>query len=101
MVLWYNMLDVATLNAYTSFITQDPGYMGGVNNADFSLGSWEKSLLAMPYMKRHMEGMPKLQKHIIEAMGRCGLKKPKTQPPPSHKRATDRRGKGGGRGAQS
>ena len=44
MVLWYNMLDVATLNAYTSFITQDPGYMGGVNNACFSLGSWEKNL---------------------------------------------------------
>ncbi|XP_060905369.1 piggyBac transposable element-derived protein 1-like [Labrus mixtus] len=33
MVLWYNMLDVATLNAYTNFTAQHSDYMGGVNNA--------------------------------------------------------------------
>lgn len=33
MVLWYNMLDVATLNAYINFTEQHPDCMGGVNNA--------------------------------------------------------------------
>lgn len=32
MVLWYNMLDVATLNAYTNVSAQHPDYMGGVTN---------------------------------------------------------------------
>ncbi|KAI4823560.1 hypothetical protein KUCAC02_012620 [Chaenocephalus aceratus] len=29
MVLWHNVLDVATLNAFTSYTAQHPGYMGG------------------------------------------------------------------------
>ena len=33
MVLWHNVLDVATLNAYTNFTAQHPDYMGGVTNA--------------------------------------------------------------------
>ncbi|XP_056880632.1 piggyBac transposable element-derived protein 4-like isoform X2 [Takifugu flavidus] len=33
MVLWSNMLDVATLNALASFTSQHPGYMSGISNA--------------------------------------------------------------------
>ncbi|KAL2095507.1 hypothetical protein ACEWY4_010226 [Coilia grayii] len=75
MVLWYNMLDVATLNAYTSFTTQHPGYMGGVNNARRLFIKELGKELVMPHMKRRMESTPTLQKHIFEAMGRCGLEK--------------------------
>ena len=32
MVLWHNVLDVATLNAYSIFTAQHPDYMGGVTN---------------------------------------------------------------------
>ncbi|XP_056880909.1 uncharacterized protein LOC130521345, partial [Takifugu flavidus] len=32
MVLWSNMLDVATLNALASFTSQHPGYMSGISN---------------------------------------------------------------------
>ncbi|KAJ8340518.1 hypothetical protein SKAU_G00351510 [Synaphobranchus kaupii] len=57
--------------------------MGGVSHA---LRLFIKELgkeLVMPYMKRCMEGSTHLQKHITEAMGRCGLKNPNpatTQP---------------------
>lgn len=78
MVLWYNMLDVATLNAYTNFTAQHPYYMGGVNNARRLFIKDLGKELVMPHMKRRMEGSPKLQKHIIEAMGRCGLTKQST-----------------------
>ncbi|XP_030580102.1 uncharacterized protein LOC115778042 [Archocentrus centrarchus] len=33
MVLWYNMLDVATLNVYTNFSAQRPDHMSGASNA--------------------------------------------------------------------
>ncbi|KAJ8409222.1 hypothetical protein AAFF_G00234200 [Aldrovandia affinis] len=36
MVLWYNLLDVATLNAYTIFMVLHPSFMGGVNNTRLS-----------------------------------------------------------------
>ncbi|XP_032436406.1 piggyBac transposable element-derived protein 4-like [Xiphophorus hellerii] len=75
MVLWYNMLDVATLSAYTNFSAQHPDYMGGASNARRLFIKELGKELVMPHMKRRLEGTPKLQKHIIEAMGRCGLKK--------------------------
>ncbi|XP_027129155.1 piggyBac transposable element-derived protein 4-like [Larimichthys crocea] len=96
MVLWYNMLDVATLNAYTSFTAQHPGYMGGVSNARRLFIKELGKELVMPHMKRRMEGTPKLQKHIIEAMGRCGLKKQNpatTQPQESTRQEGQRKRK--------
>ncbi|XP_032420180.1 piggyBac transposable element-derived protein 4-like [Xiphophorus hellerii] len=75
MVLWYNMLDVATLNAYTNFSAQHPDYMGGASNAQRLFIKELGKELVMPHMKRLMEGTTKIQKHIIETMGRCGLKK--------------------------
>ncbi|XP_027880247.1 piggyBac transposable element-derived protein 4-like [Xiphophorus couchianus] len=75
MVLWYNMLDVATLNAYTNLGAQHPDHMGGASNARRLFIKELGKELVMPHMKRRMEGTPKLQKPIIEAIGRCGLKK--------------------------
>ncbi|KAE8289463.1 hypothetical protein D5F01_LYC11164 [Larimichthys crocea] len=96
MVLWYTMLDVATLNAYTSFTAQHPGYMGGVSNARRLFIKELGKELVMPHMKRRMEGTPKLQKHIIEAMGRCQLKKQNpatTQPQESTRQEGQRKRK--------
>lgn len=76
MVLWYNMLDVATLNVYTNFTAQHPDYVGGVSNARRLFIKELGKELIMPHMKRCMDGTPKLQKQI-EAMGRYGLKKTK------------------------
>lgn len=83
MVLWYNMLDVATLNAYTSFTSQHPDYMGGVSNTRRLFIKELVKELIMPHMKRRFEGTPHLQNHITEAIGRCGVQKqntPTTQP---------------------
>lgn len=41
MVLWYNMLDVATFNAYTNFTAQHPDYMDGATS--YLSRSWAKS----------------------------------------------------------
>lgn len=75
MVLWYNMLDVATLNAYTNFSAQHPDYMGGVTNGRQLFIKELDRELVIPHMKRRMEGTPHLQKPITEAMERCGIKK--------------------------
>ena len=73
MVLWHNMLDVATLNAFTNYTAQHPGYMGGVTNARQLFIKELGKELVMPHMRRRMEGTAHLQTHITEAMGRCGL----------------------------
>ncbi|KAJ4936484.1 hypothetical protein JOQ06_003008 [Pogonophryne albipinna] len=75
MVLWHNVLDVATLNAFTSYTAQHPGYMGGVTNARRLFIKELGKELVMPHMRRRMEGTSHLQTHITEAMERCGLKK--------------------------
>ncbi|KAJ4921293.1 hypothetical protein JOQ06_026240 [Pogonophryne albipinna] len=78
MVLWHNVLDVATLNAFTSYTAQHPGYMGGVTNARRLFIKELGKELVMPHMRRRMEGTSHLQTHITEAMERCGLKKVST-----------------------
>ena len=77
MVLWHNVPDVATLNAYTNFTAQHPDYMGGVTNARRLFIKELGKELIMPHMKRRMEGTPQLQTHITEAMGRLWVKKNK------------------------
>ncbi|KAI4804290.1 hypothetical protein KUCAC02_025921 [Chaenocephalus aceratus] len=74
MVLWHNVLDVATLNAFTSYTAQHPGYMGSVTNARRLFIKELGKELVMPHMRRRMEGTSHLQTHITEAMERCGLK---------------------------
>ena len=76
MVLWHNVLDVATINAFTNFTAQHPDYMGGVTNAR-RLFIKELGKAVMPHMKRRMEGTPHLQTHITEAMGKMWVKKTK------------------------
>ncbi|KAM3624864.1 uncharacterized protein V6R79_002933 [Siganus canaliculatus] len=63
MVLWYNMLDVATLNAYTNFTAQHPDYTGGVNNARRLFIKELGKELVKPHMKRRMEGTAKHSHH--------------------------------------
>ena len=75
MVLWHNVLDVAALNVYTNFTAQHPDDMGGVTNARRLFIKELGKELVKPHMKRRMEGMRHLQKHITETMGRCGIKK--------------------------
>ena len=57
MVLWHNVLDVATLNAYTNFTAQHPDYMGGVTNAQRLFIKELGKELVMPH-KRRMEARP-------------------------------------------
>jgi len=71
MVLWHNVLDVATLNADTNFTAQHPGYMGGVTDARRLFIEELGKELIVPHTKRRMEGTPHLQKHITGAMERC------------------------------
>ena len=81
MVLWHNMLDVATLNAFTNYTAHQPGYMGGVTNAWRLFIKELGKELVMPHMRRRMEGMPHLQTNITEAMGICGLTRAATTQP--------------------
>ena len=50
MVLWYNMLDVAVLNAYTLFKGVHPEYMNGVNHKRRLLLKELVKELFMPHM---------------------------------------------------
>ncbi|XP_057685155.1 piggyBac transposable element-derived protein 4-like [Corythoichthys intestinalis] len=91
MVLWYNMLDIATLNAYTSFNAEQPGYFAGVTNARRLFIKELGKELVMPHMKSRLEGTPTLQKHIIEAMGRCGIEKQSSTGPQEDKGTAKRK----------
>lgn len=81
MVLWHNVLDVATLNAFTNFTAQHPGYMGGVTNARRLFIKELAKELVMPHMRRRMEATSHLHTHITEAMGRCGVTRAATPQP--------------------
>ena len=73
MVLWYNLLDVATLNVYTIFMPKNPNFMGGVNSTRRLFIKELVKELVMPHMQRRMEGCCNLPKVITEAMERCGV----------------------------
>ena len=77
MVLWHNVLDVATLNAYTNFTAQLPDYMGGVTNARRLFIKELGKELVMPHMKRRMEGTPHLQTHGTDGNGKMWVKENK------------------------
>ena len=71
-VLWHNMLDIATLNAFTTFKALQLNYLRGVTQARRLFIKALTKQLVMPVMrKRH--ATPSLQKSIKEAMIRCGL----------------------------
>ena len=92
MVLWYNILDIATLNAYTFFTAQHPEFKSGITNARRLFLKELSKELVIPHMRRRLEGCPQLQTPITDAMGRCGVTKATTQPqenrqgPPKRKR---------------
>src|SRR4029434_2004150 len=81
MVLWHNVLDVATLNAYTNFTAPHPDYMTNANARRLFIKELGKELFM--HIKRRMEGMPHLQRHTAEAIGGCGIKKTKRRHHPA------------------
>ncbi|KAL7877378.1 hypothetical protein SRHO_G00040280 [Serrasalmus rhombeus] len=79
MVLWYNMIDIATLNAYSFFRAQHPEFSTGITNARrHFLTELSKDLVTL-HMKSRLEGTPNLPTYITEAMGRCGVTKTANQ----------------------
>ena len=72
MVLWYNMLDVAVMNAYTLFKGVHPEYMNGVNHKRRLFLKELVKELVMPHMTWRQK-QPALKRHVKEAMTKCGL----------------------------
>ncbi|KAJ8415638.1 hypothetical protein AAFF_G00426180 [Aldrovandia affinis] len=79
-VLWYNLLDIATLNAYTLFAAQHPDFNTGVTSARRLFLKELSKELVTPHMKSRREGCRQLPTKINEAMGRCGMTKATAQP---------------------
>ncbi|KAJ8378620.1 hypothetical protein AAFF_G00238320 [Aldrovandia affinis] len=73
MALWHNLVDVSTLNVYTIFKPQHPGDLGGQNDARRRFIKELSKELVMPLIPKRAEGCPKLQRHVLEAMARCGV----------------------------
>lgn len=74
-MLWYNLLDVAILNAYAISMAQSPNFMGCVNNTRRLFIKKLVKEFVIPHMQRHMEGHSHLAKVITGAMRRCGVMK--------------------------
>ena len=72
MVLWYNMLDVAVMNAYTLFKGVHPEYMNGVNHKRRLFLKELVKEFAIPHMTWHQK-QPALKRHVKEASTKCGL----------------------------
>lgn len=79
MVLWYNMIDIATLNVYSFFRAQHPDISTGITNARRHFLTELSKELVTPHMKSRLEGTPNLPTYITEAMGRCGVTKAANQ----------------------
>lgn len=75
MVLWYNMIDVATLNAYSFFSAQHPEFYTGIINGRWHFLTELSKELVTPHKKSRLEGTPTLPTYITESMGRCGVTK--------------------------
>lgn len=80
MTLWYNMIDVATLNAYTFFKAQHPEFYSGITNARRRFLTELSQELVKPYMRSRLECVPNLQTSITAAMEKCGVTKAAIQP---------------------
>lgn len=78
MVLWYNVLDVATITIryynlhQLHFTVQLPDYVGGVANVWRLIIKELAKELVVPHMKCLMEGTLYIKKHITEAVGNVG-----------------------------
>ena len=72
MVLWYNMLDVAVMIAYTLFKGVHPEYMNDVNHKRRLFLKEPIKELVMPHMTWRQK-QTALKRHVKEAMTKCGL----------------------------
>ena len=73
MATWYNVLDVASLNAYILFTAKHPKFHHGVS---YKRRLFLRELvleLVLPHMKNRAEGTPWLLKNITAAMEIFGV----------------------------
>lgn len=73
MVLWYNILDVAKLNAYISFTAQHSGYMGGVSSARRLFIKEQRSRHVRYEVTHEWHTKTPQVLYIIDAVGNYGL----------------------------
>ena len=79
--LFFNLLDIAALNAYTVFKQVYPDQQGTERSRRRFITDLAESLI-LPHMKTRQK-IPQLQKATKEAMVRCGLSFPSIPPPES------------------
>lgn len=67
MLLWYNVIDIGTLNAYS--------FYSGITNAQRRFLTELSHELVTPYMRSRLECNPCLPTYTTAAMERCGMAK--------------------------
>uniref|UniRef100_UPI00358F8AC9 piggyBac transposable element-derived protein 4-like n=1 Tax=Myxine glutinosa TaxID=7769 RepID=UPI00358F8AC9 len=73
MVMWYNLLDVATLNAYVLYTAQHPEFMQGLMHKRRLFIKELVLELVKPHMQRRLEDNPRLPKNIVTSMEIFGV----------------------------
>lgn len=71
--LWFNLVDFATVNAFTIFGSQHQSE--NETNARRKFIRELSKELVMPQIRRRIETSENLKSSVIDAMGRCGLKR--------------------------
>ncbi|XP_054866815.1 piggyBac transposable element-derived protein 4-like [Amphiprion ocellaris] len=96
LVLWYNMLDVATLNAYTNYTLEHPDYHAGLSHTRRLFIKELCKELVMPHMTRRLAETLNLPKILFKQWEDVGYKK-NMQPPLNHKMTSAKHAKRRGR----
>lgn len=91
MLLWYNLIDIATLNAYSFLKAQHPEFYAGITNARRRFLTELSHGLVTPYMRSRLEGNPRLPTYITAAMERCGVTKAAIQPQEGNRQGQQKR----------
>ena len=74
-VMWYNLLDVAALNAFLIFSTQNPEFeVGKTHKRRLFLRNLAKELV-IPQMRRRLRVTTNLRSTVLVAMERCGVRR--------------------------
>ena len=74
-VMWYNLIDVAALNAFLIFSTQKPEFeVGKTHKRRLFLQNLAKELV-IPQMRRRLRVTANLRSTVLVAMERCGVRR--------------------------
>ena len=73
-VMWYNLLDVAKLNAFVAFSTQNSVFESGKTHKRRLLLRNLAEKLEIPQMRRRLRVTTNLRSTVLEAMARCGVR---------------------------